>query len=254
MTALSVIARRRSGGGAPPAFDPTTVAGLTYWGKNVVTQSGGTASAWLDQSGLAHDFNQATVGNQPAVEAAAGAGINALQDLKFNGTTSKMAGSATSSLISTTAYTVIYVVQPTAIVNSYTGTSAFTGDGCLGDNGGYWQLGFATNSGGQAYVWQFDSANRLVTVPVAAGSSYLLTVQLSAGTLSLQSASHTAATLAGCGAIGSLSSTAVVGQNYNATTFGSFRIAEAMVWNVAISGANIASAQAALIYKYNITT
>lgn len=70
---------------AANAFVPTNVAGCKLWlrGDLGVTQSGGTVSLWADQSGNANDYSQGTAANQPTFTASA---INALPGLSFDGT------------------------------------------------------------------------------------------------------------------------------------------------------------------------
>ena len=226
-------------GGGPP-FNPTT-------------QAGGNASSWLDQSGSSHHFTQGTVGSQPAVENAGAGGINNRQDLKYNGTTSAMTGPGTSTLLTTTAFTILFVAQPVTLGGTYVSPAAYGVGAILSDSGSILQIGFSANGGGQAFVVAFDGAYHEANVSgIVAGSNYLITVRLSGGTLSIQSAQHAASTVA----LGTMSAlaTSQIGENYNATAFSSARIGEVMAWNNDIGNANVATAQAAMIAKWGIAT
>lgn len=83
----------------PPPDDPSTIANLTVWLKADagITQSGGTVSAWADQSGNGNNFAQGTAANQPSFQATGAGTLATLPFLRFDGVNDSMTSSKSAS-------------------------------------------------------------------------------------------------------------------------------------------------------------
>jgi len=97
------------GRAAAAAFVPTDIAGLKLWlkGDAGITQSGGTVSAWNDQSGNGNHYLQTTAGNRPSYTASAIGGKPGI-----TGAVGKYLICATEAVGVSAARTVFIVAKP----------------------------------------------------------------------------------------------------------------------------------------------
>lgn len=147
-------------------------------GSGGTPANGGSVGRRVDSTG--RHFSNATVGQQAVLEET---GFNGMPTCRYDGTDDVHTGTTLTNFISTT-YTLLIVLQVVAYSYASDGAAApWMGNAFMGDTGGYWGLNGTSHGGGKIYVWHYDSAPRVNTLSVPAGTKCAILVWQSGTTL-----------------------------------------------------------------------
>ena len=148
-------------------FSPADIAGLKLWLKAdaLALSDGAAVATWPDSSGSGHNFTQATGANQPLFKTSI---INGKPVLRFDGSNDYLSNS--SVLIPTTSshYTVISVVKPSATAVGtilMLGSTAGVQPNILAHDTTQW---FAQHNSGSGAVYATDATLSIGTPTVVA--------------------------------------------------------------------------------------
>jgi len=239
-----------------PAFTPTDVAGLQLWLDAAVgvTDDGlGNATAWADQSGNSNNASQGNGSYQPAIVTGA---VNSLPVISFDGTNHYMDLPNNSVLTNGGPFS-MFAVLKTREAGYYSSLVAFGSDGDkvawnIQDDGLGNPLQNHYNS-----AWDDNTdVNSNTTIGTSAykqiGSICAATTD-DAGvhTFYLNGAADGARTVAGTSAIASDSMKRIGGDAGTEDFYG--YLAELLIYNVAISGADATSVMNYQINKFAIS-
>lgn len=105
-------------------FSPIDLSPLIWIDANVgITESGGSVSSWVDQSGNGNSFTQGVGSQQPLYQAT---GLGGLPTVYFDGTDEMLTGTLSSTLYATTIYIVFQEISATASGPSIMGQTSGT--------------------------------------------------------------------------------------------------------------------------------
>lgn len=157
--AIAISPCINSGVAAAPPFNPATLP-LSGWWRSDFSASpwAGTASAG-GSSG--RDLTEAT--NPPTT----GTAVNGRTPARFNGTTTLISiATSLATLLTTTAYTAIVLLNPSAIG----GVASPAGAHILSDTTNWWGVGMWLNTTNRYFAYHFDSANRVAEAPASSAA------------------------------------------------------------------------------------
>lgn len=232
--------------GGAPSFTPKSIAGIKSWvradlGITIVTG----VSAWADQSGGGINWTQANTTLQPTI----GSGINGLPTLVFDGTGDRLQASNTvANTITNSSGTVYIVCKPTSLTIT-TATRANQAHRVFTDTADYLGIGMQNAAAGvlaSNYDGTWDTAS---DTSAGANVATILTWMHGGGTLTVRRDNRTAVTTAS-GNTQLTSGTFCIGGS--TTTFFTGEVAEVIVYNVALSGADDTAVRAYLSARYAI--
>ena len=222
-----------SAGGA--VFTPASVANLKAWYRSDlgITESGGTVSAWADQSGNGHNLTEAT--NKPAYSATSGA--NSFPGLTFDGSNDKL--TCTFSAMSQPFH--FFAVFKTLATPSNAGIvgGAGSGERPIG-------IGSANNDG--VYIYMGTDTN--VRTPTNDHTAHYVWEFLVNGS---SSRAVRAATADSTGNPGSNTLTGISLAQVPGVGFANCIITEIILYSVEISGADLTNLRAYLGTRYSLT-
>ena len=235
-------------GQAPPAvapFDPTSVSGCKLWlrADTGVTLVGAVCSAWADQSGTGNNFTQGTDANRPTYNAT---GVGGKPSLDFDGSNDHLIGPLASTMMTATIK-VIYIAlniiaKPGSdLVQPYNEWGIFA-------EGGVGNWGLYLNSNNIAW-YTYDGSVDERTVAVSNGETAVIAAKHDGGNLILRKNAAAESSTAS----GSCAAAAVtyIGRGY-AANYANIRVAEIIVYNASVSGANDTAIRNYLMGRYGL--
>lgn len=209
---------------------------------SVSGSDGDAIGTWSDESGNAAHFTQALFDDYKPILKKATNGINGHNVLRFDGINDHMnCAKALSELISASADT-IYVVFRMFVVT--TDSASSLNDSAINDT--YRSICFRTSTGINATI--FDTEYKLVAKAILTSTAYISRSRHSGGNLYLQLDGGAESSVA-AGDIFSLTGTPTLACNLN-FDYTQIDLAEIIIFNSALSSANLAIVDGYLKAKY----
>lgn len=194
-----------------------------------------------DKSGNSRNLTQGTAGAKPTFKTSI---VNGKSVYRFDGG-DYATGAAISSFISNSAYTIMVVFKASSIG---TNGASYANNRVFADSAAYFGL-FLKTTGPSAIAYNWDGSDDNVSATISTGTFYLATMRHSSGTLYLQINQNTEVSIAS-------GNTQVMTGNFNlggsgvASSYLTGDIAELVIWNTSLSGANISGLQEGFRTKY----
>lgn len=201
-------------------FDPATLS-LTGWWRADYSNSPWNGTASRGGSG-----NQAlTEATNPPVT---GDPVSTRVPASFNGTNSKLANlSLMSTFITTTAYSVVVLVNVTAL-------SGGSSPDIVGDTAGFFGLNTETAGGNKAKLLHFDTVSKNASVPFQVGSWQLIQARYTGTVIEIRVNGDAWNTTA-ANALGALTGSLKVGTGYASPPWLNGKILELMLASTAFT-------------------
>jgi hypothetical protein len=159
------------------SFTASNLSGLTFWPKGdaMGLNDGDLIATAGDHSGAGNDVTQATEGNKPSFQTGE---VNGLPVMRFAGD-DFLEGPPLSDIIQNNVFT-LWIVFRIAAFHSDEADS-YLNDLVIGDAEGYWGLHLRSSQGIRFYQW--DGADKHVSVAATTGVWYVARVRFESGTL-----------------------------------------------------------------------
>lgn len=233
----------------PPTWTPANLgSSLKVWLQPTgIVNASGFASDWTDSSGNSYNFTQATAGFRPAVGTYA-----SLPMIDADGTDDVLSRAFMSGILSGN-YGVYLVFKADAA--SGTGASFYTNDGIVCDSNQYWGIYLRDASGTyQVALYHWDTAARTSVNTLSLGTWYWMessydgtNVQSRLGGVA---GTTTAASTLNAGHGGSC----FIARGSAGGFFSDVSVAEIIITNSVVSGADLTNLRAYITAKYGLTT
>lgn len=207
---------------------------------------GDAIQTWADDSGNSLNFSQGTTGYRPVLKKAAN-GINGHNVLRFDGADDYLSGPNLSTFIAAAADTYWVVFKVYNITTNDTGTIYYNDTALAGAYN--WGIVFLTSSGAVAFIYDTSSTYKTVAKSISTSAPYIARARHSSGNLYFLVNGGSEGSVA-AGDVASLSNAATLGVDNLITNFTQIDIAEVIVFNSALSSANMAIVDAYLKAKY----